>query len=239
VKRSLVLVGALVAAIALAGGAAGSGTERAKPDARDRALLASILSGMTTDLQDVRLTQLPAKGWCCVKDQLMLQASVGSKPDPPERMFDAWYSTLIAGAYNDLCKREADHCVAAYRTPRVGRSWFGNPGGNGARPPYTGPQTLTRKIRAAFARVGIHGVLVGFEHPSALAPVITAQTRHVQRTANAVLRLFPRLPSRHVAGRIVKVLDAHGRTVFVESHSAGTTMVWADPTIRLPQPVHY
>jgi hypothetical protein len=58
------------------------------------------------------------------------------------------------------------------------------------------------------------------------------QTHHPQRAVNAERRAWPRLPSRDVAGRIVKLLDGQGRIFFVQGTSANESELWARRGIR-------
>jgi len=112
----------LAVAFALAGGASGGGSGWPQPDARDRALLASVLHGMRTDLQTVRLTQLGAewrKGRAQGTLELVTTSSVSREAHVASIRAD-WETLLIAHAYNERCVRDAVHCLSVAIGPRGG-----------------------------------------------------------------------------------------------------------------------
>src|SRR5260221_9250295 len=118
---SLVVGLLLATAFAVPAVAPGGGTSWPKPDARDRALVASVLHGMRTDLQKVRLTQLAhewRKGRKPVSLELVTTTSVSRKAIVVSTKAE-WDSLLIAHAYNERCFRHADHCISVDGMPNV------------------------------------------------------------------------------------------------------------------------
>lgn len=233
--RTLLLGCAFVGAIASVGGAAGGGTGWPQPDARDKALLASVLHGMRTDLRTVRLTQLAA-GWRKGRPQGTLQlvttTSVSGK-DHARSLRADWDTLLIAHGYNERCVRNADHCLAVYEGPDDGSG----AGRSGAHKPYWSAHVLARAIRHAFAAAGLRVTSISFEHPHAFAPVVMVRSSHPRRAWNAYWRkarlaIVPAL--RHAEGRLIQMFDAHGRLFYVGAGSGNTGMAWCAPMLHCP-----
>jgi hypothetical protein len=232
--RTLTLGCALVAVIAFAGAAAGGAARWPKPDARDKALLASVLHGMKSDLKSVRLTQLTAnwrKGRTPGGLELMTTTSVSRKAIAASTKA-SWDSLLIAGAYNELCSRHADHCVRVNGTPNVG----GPAGRSGAHRPYWSAHALTRAIRRAFAAAGLRVTSITFEHPNALAPIISVRSPHLAHALGAErkawLALLPVL--RHTEGSFIEMFGPAGRLIYVGAGSGNTGMGWCARVLKCP-----
>ncbi len=233
--RRALAIGLVVATVfAVAGAASGGGTAWPKPDARDRALLASVLHGMRTDLRTVRLTQLERewrKGRTPGGLELVTTTSVSRKARVASTKA-GWDSLLIAHAYNERCSRHADHCVAVDSTPNVG----GPAGRSGAHKPFWSAHELAHAIRHAFAAAGLRVTSISFEHPNALAPIITVRSAHprhaFQAERKAWLALLPAL--RHTEGSFVRIFDSRGRLVFIEAGSGNTGEGWCAPLLHCP-----
>jgi hypothetical protein len=225
---------ALAVAFALAGGASGGGTGWPQPDARDRALLASVLHGMTTDLRTVRLTQLDAmwrKGRAQGTLELVTTASVSRNAHVASIRAD-WDTLLIAHAYNERCVRGADHCVSVDRGPNGG----GGAGRSGAKRPLWSADHLAHAIRRQFAAAGLRVTSIGFEHPYAFAPIITVRTAHPRRASTARVKAEVALGTafRHSEGSFVEILGPGGRLLFVGAGSGNTGMGWCAPVLKCP-----
>ena len=234
--RSLLLACALVGAIAFVGSAAGGGTGWPHPSARDKALLASVLHGMRTDLRKVRLAQLPAyarKGRPQGTLELIATGRVSGKAYIRWTRV-GWDTLLIAHAYNERCIRDADHCVAVYSGPSVGG---GGAGRSRAKRPYWSARALTRVILRRFAAVGLRDTAVAFERPNAFAPIITVRTSHPRRAhtaeGKAWVALLPTL-RRHSDGVFIQMFDARGRVFYISAGSGNTGMGWCAPVLKCP-----
>ena len=226
----------LTTVCAVAGGASGSGTAWPQPDARDRALLASVLHGMSTDLRTVRLTQLAAewrKGRSQGTLELVTTTSVSRKARVRSVRAD-WDTLLIAHAYNERCVRGADHCVAVYRGPNGG----GGAGRSGVRRPLWSAHALAHAIRRGFAAAGLRVTSIAFEHPYAFAPIVTVRSSHPRRAwkaeRTAVVALLPAL--RHSEGRFVQMFDARGHVFYLAAGSGNTGEGWCAPFLHCPAP---
>ena len=235
--RSLALAGALTAAFAVVGGASGGGAGWPQPDARDKALLASILQGMKADLRTVRLTQLDSM-WRDEKRrgklELVTTTSVGRKAHVRSIRAD-WDTLLIAHAYNERCIRKADHCVAVYSGPTGG----GGAGRSAVHRPFWSAHRLAHAIRSRFTAAGLRVTSIEFEHPNALAPIITLRSPYLRRRAlqaekTAMLALLPAF--RHTEGRFVAMFGPQGRLLLIESGSGNTGEGWCAPVIKCSAP---
>lgn len=233
--RSLVLGLALATVLAVTAPAFGGGTRWPKPDARDKALLASILHGMRTDLRTVQLTQLPA-AWRTERRQGTLQL-VTTGPAPGKAHIQStragWDTLLIAHAYTERCFRHADHCVAVYSGPAIGG---GGSGRSGAHRPFWSAHALSHAIRRAFGAAGLSVTSIAFEHPNALAPIITVRSSRLSHALEAErkawLALLPAL--RHTEGSFVQMFGPHGHLLFVQAGSGNTGMGWCARVLKCP-----
>ena len=189
---------------------------------------------MRTDLKTVRLTQLDAqwrKGRRPRALELVTTTSV-SREEHVRSIRADWDSLLIAHAYNERCVKEAAHCVAVY----IGPSGGGGAGVSEARRPFWSARALAHAIRHRFAAVGLRVTAVSFEHPHALAPVVTLRSANPRRALGAErmawVALVPAL--RHSEGSFVEILDARGRPVFIEAGSGNTGEGWCAPFLHCP-----
>ena len=234
--RSLALGLVLATAFGVAGAASGGGAGWPRPDARDRALLASVLHGTKTDLRAVRLTQLGTewrKGRPKGTLELVATTSVSRKAHVASIRAD-WDTLLIAHAYNERCVQDADHCAAVYRGPSGG----GGAGRSGARRPFWSAHALAHAIRSHFAAAGLRVASIAFEHPYAFAPIVIVRSSHPgrARTAerNAWVALLPAL--RHSEGSFVEMFSTRGRLFFVSAGSGNTGVGWCAPWLHCPAP---
>jgi hypothetical protein len=214
-----------VVAIAVVGQASA-----ARGDSRDHALLRSIRAGMKTDLVSVQIKPLARKWQAPSRQGQRMLYFRSAATTPAGKVLDEWYATLIGGVYNDQCGRKADHCLAVYD----GNLGGGGIGRSGARRPFAGRRTLARKIRAAFAGHGLHVSSISFEHPDALAPVVTVMSRHPQQAVDVAGKVEARLPYRHVNGLFFQMLDGHGRVFYANGSSAKYSEGWVRPGLRVP-----
>jgi hypothetical protein len=234
--RTLMLGCAVVVAITLAGSASGSGTGWPQPDARDRALLASILHGMKTELRTVRLTQLPT-AWRKGRSPGTLELVTTGRAPAKAHILSAragWDSLLIANAYNERCLRHADHCVAVYSAPGIGA---GGVGRSGAIPPFWSAHALAGAIRSRFAANGLSVTSIAFEHPNALAPIITVRSSHLARAFTAVTRarlaLWPTF-LRHTEGSFIEMFGSRGQLIYIGAGSGNTGTAWCARVLKCP-----
>jgi hypothetical protein len=231
--RLLMLVCAVGAAIALAGSASGGRATWRRPDARDKALLASVLHGMRTDLRTVRLTQL-APEWRKGRTPGGLELVTTTSVSPTATVASTkagWDSLLIAHAYNERCFRHADHCVRIDGTPKVD----GPAGRSGVRKPFWDAHAVAHAIRHAFTAAGLHVTSIAFEHPNAFAPIITVRSSHPRQAWNAFSQKARRALSpvvRHTEGVFIQMFDAHGRLFFVSAGSGSTGQAWCAPALN-------
>ena len=235
--RALFLGCALLATVALASSAAGGKAAAwPRPDARDRSLLASVLHGMDTNLNSVRLTRLGPewrKGRRHGTLELVTTASVSRKAHVASIRAD-WDTLLIAHGYNERCVRHAAHCLSVAIGPRGG----GGEGRSGARRPFWSAHALAHAIRSRFAAAGLRVTSIAFEHPHAFAPVVTVRSSHPRRAYKAERKawvaLLPTL--RHSEGSFVKMFSTRGRLFFVSSGSGNTGEGWCAPSLHCPAP---
>jgi len=227
--RTLMLGCALVVAIAVAGSASGGGAGWPQPDSRDKALLASVLHGMKTGLQTVRLERLEAQ-WHKGRPQGTLQlvtTTSDSRKDTARSTREDWDTLLIAHGYNERCVRAAVHCIAA----DIGPSGGGVAGRSGAKRPFWSARHLAQVIRRQFAAAGLRVTSIAFEHPNAFAPIVTVRSSHPRRAYKAErstwVALLPAL--RHTEGWFVQMFDARGRVFYVGAGSGNTGEGWCAP----------
>jgi len=233
--RPLLVSCVLVGAIAVTGVASGGGAAWPQPNPRDQALLTSILHGMKTELRTVRLTQMSHQ-WRKGRHYGTLEL-VTTGPAPPKAHIQStragWDTLLIAHAYTERCFRHADHCVAVYSGPTVGG---GGSGRSGAHRPFWSAHALGQATRRAFAGAGLRVISIAFEHPNALAPIITVRSPHLrgarQSEMKAWLALLPAL--RHTEGSFVEMLGPHGRLIYVGAGSGNTGMAWCARVLKCP-----
>ena len=235
--RSFVLACALIGAVAVAGGAAGGGGAGwPRPDARDRALLTSILHGMRTDLRTVRLAQLSAdwrKGRPQGTLELVTTTAVSRKAHAASIRAD-WDTLLIAHAYNERCVRGADHCVAIARGPSGG----GGAGRSGAKKPLWSAHGLAHAIRSRFVAAGLRVTSIAFEHPYAFAPIVTVHSSHPRRAYTAEQKAWVALEPalRHSEGGFLQMFDGRGRLFYVAAGSGNTGEGWCAPYLGCSHP---
>jgi hypothetical protein len=218
---------ALIGAAAVVGVASGGGNGWARPDGRDRALLASVMHGMRTDLRSVKLTQLRAelrRGRSRKTLDLVTATSVKRSQRVRSTRAD-WDALLIGHAYNERCVRDADHCL-----------WVGR---SGAEKPFWTEKALSRGIRQRFTAAGLQVISIAFEHPNAFAPIITVTSPKSGRAAlqaenHAMIALNSAF--RHAEGRFVEMLGPHGRLLLIQSGSGNTGEGWCAPTLKCPTP---
>ncbi len=233
--RTLTLGCLLVMAVALAGTASGGAAGWPKPDARDKALLASVLRGMKTDLRTVQLERLAAewhKGRQPGTLELVTTSTAGRTAHVRSVRAD-WDTLLIASAYNERCAKSADHCVAVYQGPRGGG---GTAGWSRARRPFWSAHRLARAIRRRFAAVGLRVTSIEFENPYAFAPIITVRSSHPRRASEARVKaevaLAPVL--RHTDGSFVEMFGPRGRLLFVGAGSGNVGEGWCARVLECP-----
>jgi len=225
--RRLAMPVFLFAALVLITAAVGVAESRAS--ARDRALLKSVLAGMNTDLGSVQIRDLPAEWRSPGRQGKKLLRVTSDATTPAAKVLDDWYATLIATAYNDQCGQKADHCLAVYEETGVHGGAIGR---SGAHRPFGNRRSLSRTIQARFAAHGLRVSSISFQHPDALAPVVTVRSRHPQRAVDALSRFdpFARLAT---AGSFLRMVDGHGRLFDVEGASGSSSSGWVRPGIRL------
>ena len=236
-SRFLVAGLVLATVFAVAEAASGGGTAWPQPDARDRALLASVLHGMRTDLHTVRLTQLGTE-WRKGRAQGTLElVTTGPVSDKAHLRWTrvGWDTLLIAHAFNERCIRNADHCLAVYRGPTGG----GGAGRSAVHRPFWSAHRLAHAIRSRFTAAGLRVTSIEFEHPNALAPIITLRSPYLRRRAlqaekTAMLALLPAF--RHTEGRFVAMFGPQGRLLLIESGSGNTGEGWCAPVIKCSAP---
>jgi hypothetical protein len=219
--RLLMLGCAVAGAIVFAATGRGAGG-----DARDQALLHSVMAGMTTDLTSVRIESLTTDGQSPAQQAKRMLVVGSTAATSPGKVLDDWYGWLIATAYNQRCGAQADHCLARYDANRIN--------GRYARRPFAGRAYLVRQIRAALAAVGLRVSSISFEHPYALAPVVTIRSRNPQRAVYALRRAEAAMPWRHVAGSCIQMLDGHGNVFEVEASAWIQSEGWVRPDLRPP-----
>lgn len=205
--RRLPFVVALAVVLVLPGSAAGASK------ARDRALLASVLRGMRTDLSSVRIGKAPSV-WGARHGQRFLTVIPGTTTDPG-RVADDWYAMLIAGAYQAQCGKWTAHCLVAWEVKGIG----GSRAQATRKPPAkVNAYKLAQTIRARFARQGLHVSSVSYERPYGLAPIVTVTSRHPQRAVTAFYTSAPlsRLP---IEGFLVRMVDRRDRVFLADGGS--------------------
>lgn len=222
----------LVVGLVLAATVAGcGGTVKVQaPTSRDLALLSSIVGGMKTDLVSVQI-ETTSRAWAGASrhpGQMLVARSAATTTAGKVR--DDWYGRIIATAYNHQCAAKADHCLAVYDGVTGGSRL----GGRYAQRPFASRSALSRKIRAAFASAGLRVTSVAFEHPYALAPVVTVRTRHPQRAVYAIRKADVGMPWRHDAGSFVQMLDGHGRVFYIEAGTWSGSEGWVRPGLHVP-----
>jgi hypothetical protein len=202
----------------------------ASADARDQALLRSVMAGMKTDLVSVQIepasSTLP--GASRHPGQMLVIKSAATTN--AGKLRDDWYAGLIGAAYNHQCAAKADHCLGWFE----GATVAGRLNGRDARPPFAGRPDLSQAIRAAFASAGLRVTSITFEHPYALAPLVTVRTSQPQHALAAIRKATAGIPWRHVAGAFVQMLDGHGRVFYVEMDTWSGSTGWVRPGLRVP-----
>lgn len=193
--RALILGCAFVALIATGcGSSAGS--------ARDKALLASVMSGMNTDLASVELAPDPSAP--AYRHGLKLVIRSDAARGTAGEVIDDWYGRLIAMGYNAHCEKKADHCVTSFGGSAVYTRNLPHP--------FAVRRDLSRKVRAAFASAGLQVTSISFERPYGLAPFVTVRTRSSRQAVDEMRDAFAallRCPS--IAGFLIHMLDEHGQ----------------------------
>lgn len=217
------MIRSVLAGIALVLVAAGCGSSSAGTT-RDHALLASVMSGMKTDLASVELAPgvrspafLPNGLTLVIKSDATTTAG---------KAVDDWYGRIIARAYNAQCEAKADHCLTSFESNMVGRRYVPQP--------FAGRPNLVAKIRAAFASAGLRVTSITFESPYALAPVITVRTRHPRQAVYAIRKANAAMPCCRVAGSLVEMLDAHGQVFDVETGDLIESTGWMRRGLPMP-----
>jgi hypothetical protein len=114
----------------------------------------------------------------------------------------------------------------------MGPSGGSGAGRSGVQRPLWGAHAVAHAIRHRFrfALAKLRITSIAFEHPYALAPVVTMRSSHPRLAYKAWVAAWPEL--RHSDGSFVQMFDAHGRVFFVSAGSGNTGEGWCAPFLH-------
>jgi hypothetical protein len=236
----LVALTAIGLAVALALVYTGNGTaisSTATP--ADQSLLDSVVGGMSTDLTSVTIGATPAS-FSGSTDTKWLYVIHKGNQSPAQDAQDAWYASLIAGAYEARCGGAGTDCLAGYSFqssagPQQDDS-EGAIGSSSAVPLSTSSQAaIADTIKNRLSDEGLGPPSVSFEKPYGLAPVVEIRTDNPQAAVSA-FNAGDVFAGLDVDGAFMRMTDTSGNVFFAAGFStrAQEGRAWVQPGLAVP-----
>jgi len=233
-----VIAGAAAAGIflTLAGSGRGAGVTPTGTPADD-GLVASISGGMSNDLVSVTIGDAPSDV-SVDPDQKWLYVTHKAGQSPAQDALDAWYTSLIVGAYGAECQAQATHCIAGYSfTGSGGPQQDDSEVAVGVQSePLTSSsmQDVANTIDTRLGQVGLQASSISFKHPYGLAPVVDIQSNDPQRAISA-LKAGQVFAGLDLDGAFVQMEDTSGKVFYAVGFSsrAQEARGWVQPGVSI------